>query len=156
MAVALPDVVEDHAEEQELGLRQLAHHVGELRERVRELPLPQPLELAHADERVMVDGVDVERVVRDEPLEVAELREQRLQDAELVHLEQGLRDVPAAPQHAQERRRHLRRVARGRQQGEVLAQQLARGGREARAVALRLGEHLDHASRARPRTPRVR
>ena len=116
----LADVVEDHAEEQELGLRQLAHHLGEQRQRVRELALAQPLELAHADERVLVDGVDVERVVGDQALEVRELRERAaFSTPSLCISSERLVDVPRGrAARARNGARHRRRVARGRQQGE--------------------------------------
>ena len=75
VAVSLADVVEHHAEKEELRALDLAHHLGQVRHGLRELARPQAFELAHAHQRVVVDGVDVERVVRDQAVEVAELRD---------------------------------------------------------------------------------
>ena len=98
-----------------------------------ELARPQALELAHADQRVLVDGVDVERVVRDQAVEVPELGDRLLQHAEPVHLEERLVDVPArargcASSASRDRRRSCALRPRS---GSALADQLA--GRRARA-----------------------
>ena len=123
----------------------------------RELARPQPLELAHADQRVVVDGVDVERVVRDQAVEVPELGDERLQHAELVHLEERLVRRGRAPRRMREERvgHARRRRARAASSGRRSRIELARRGRQRRRRgAAPRANTVDERRRVAPKTSR--
>ena len=88
---------------------------GQVRRDSLELAAAQPLDLAHAEQRVLVDGVDVERVVLHEAARGAPNSGIRtLQHAELVHLDERLVDARSAAQDPTERSRSRAGRARGR------------------------------------------
>src|SRR6185503_17409185 len=68
----LSDVVEEHAHHEELWLRKLPDDLRQMREHVLELAVAKPLDLPQREQRVMVDGIDVKRVMADQALEMRE------------------------------------------------------------------------------------
>jgi hypothetical protein len=89
-AVSLADVVEEDTEEHHLDVIDLAHHLRQQRHLVPVGAGAQPLELADAHERMLVDGIDVVEVVLRHAEKLAELGNVRTEHAELVHLPQCL------------------------------------------------------------------
>ncbi len=102
----LPDVVQEHAEHQELGLVHLVEHLrGALR--FRRLAGRQRLEVLDAEQRVLVGRELVVDVVLDEARQRAELRQVPPEQADLVHLRERLGDAAPPAADVEEEVAHL-------------------------------------------------
>src|SRR5260370_41031231 len=92
VAVALADVVEEESEKDERQAIELARNFGEQRRRILELATAQPLELAHRDQRMRIDRIDVVEVVQDARVEISELGNYRAENAGEMHRLEGFGD----------------------------------------------------------------
>ena len=95
VAPALADVVQQHAEHQQIRPLDVVQHVR--RFRLGRLPRRQRLEILHGEQRVLVDGELVIDVVLDEAGRGVPLGQVPPEESELVHLAEGLRHPSRAP-----------------------------------------------------------
>ncbi len=130
-ATALGDVVEQRGDDENFGTREVGDEARTQRVFVRVLRLHEPPQVAYHHQDVLVDGVDVKKVVLHLSDDATENREIASQNAVLVHATQLVRDaarlaqdldearavdriapercidpVAIAPERAQQRRRH--------------------------------------------------
>src|SRR5260370_40573626 len=92
VAVALADVVEEESEKDERQAIELARDFGEQGSRILELATAQALELAHRDQRMPIDSIDVVEVVQDARVEISELGNYRAEHAREMHRLERLGD----------------------------------------------------------------
>ena len=147
-AVALAEIVEHHREEQQLGPIALAHDLGQQRTVLLVRALADSLELADADERVLVDRVDVVEIVLDHAEQASELRNQAPEHTEPIHLAERSIDAVVRLQHRHE---DVDRTVGSRdlvgQPLDVPAHRLARPGRKRDGAALRVLEDREQIHR---------
>ena len=121
-----------------------------------ELAVQELLETVDGAQGVLVDRVDVVAVVLRHAAQVGELRQIRVEHVELVHLVQGAVDAVREAEHIEEGACRggcaPHRVVDQRRAG---ADEAARGGAEAHAMALRVGEHPQQQRRVGPEGRRV-
>ena len=110
----------------------------------------EPFELAHAHQRMLVGGVDVKWIVRDQTVEATELGDRFAQDPEGMHLEERFVDVSSRAEDGQQGGRELWVGAMVREEGEAFADELTRRRRNRDAVTLRFGEDVDQCCRLLP------
>ena len=101
-AASLGDVVENCGEVGELGLRQRAEYLRELRELVVVALEGESTEIAHDEERVRIDRVGVEQVVLHAADDPAECGDIAAQHAIEVHAPELVRDPGRRPQDLEE------------------------------------------------------
>ena len=112
MPAGLADVVQQHAEHEELGLLDLAEHLrGALR--LGGLAGRQRLEVLDGEQRVLVDREFVVDVVLHQARQRAELRQEPSEQSELVHFPERLRDAPPRPADVEEQIANGRRTLEG-------------------------------------------
>src|SRR6185503_2849774 len=103
----------------------------------------KPLDLPQREQRVMVDGIDVKRVMADQALEVREFGHEDLENAELVHRGDGVEDPTPGAQDGPEGPRRPRVVAYGDEELPRPSDDVARPLGERDLVALGLQEDVD-------------
>src|SRR5438552_18578575 len=96
---------------------------------------------------MLVDGVDVKWIVRDQTVEATELGDRFAQDPEGMHLEERFVDVPSRAEDGQQGGRELGVGAMVREEGRAFADELTRRRRDRGAVTLRSGEDVDRCCR---------
>ena len=99
MAVALADVVQQQRKEHERQLVEFAHDLGEQGSGILELAGAQAFELAHRNQRMPVNGVDMVEVVQNARVEVAELGDYRAEHARQMHRLERFGDALARGQN---------------------------------------------------------
>ena len=112
------------------------------------LGFPDAVHLFEADQRVLVGGVLMIKLVLHQAGQPAELGEVFAQQADLVHRAQDRGDVAALVEDFQERFAHMRvvlKLAVG--QGKLVADQLREVGMQPQAALLRMEEHTHQAAR---------
>ena len=108
VAPPLADVVEQHAEHQQIRPLDVVQHVR--RFGLRRLPRRQRLEILHGEQRVLVGGELVIDVVLDEAGQRLPLGQVPPEESELVHLAEGLRHPPPASADREEEIPHVGRA----------------------------------------------
>ena len=108
--LALADIVQEHAQHQEVGMLDLVEHLRETLG-LRGGPGSQRLQTFHGDERVLVGRELVIDVVLHQTGEGAELRQVAPEKAQVVHGPEGLGHPPPAPADVEEEIAHLGRSA---------------------------------------------
>ena len=140
VAVALADVVQQQREEHQRQMNQLARDLGEQRIGILEFAGAQLLELAHRDQRMTIDGIDVVEVVQHARVEIAELGNDRAEHARPMHRFQRLGDALARRKNRHQRLADARVVAhRRRRSAKIVAHQLVGAARKAHALRLAIG-----------------
>ena len=148
VAVALADIVEQQREEDERQMRQLARDLGEQRGGVLELARAQAFELAHRNQRMPVDGVDMVEVVQNAGVEVAKLRDDRAEHARQMHRLERVGDALARRENRHQRGGDARVPAHAVvDQAEIVAHQLVGAARQAHVLRLAVGVNRDQVER---------
>ena len=114
VAVALADVVQQQREEYQRQVRELARDLGEQGSGILEFSSAQTFELAHGDQRMTVNCIDVVEVVQHARVEVAELGNYRAEHAGEMHRLERVGDALARGQNRHQRLRRRAGLCAGR------------------------------------------
>ena len=125
VAVALADVVEQQRKKHQRQMIEFARDLGQQRCGLLELARAQPFELAHRDQRMPIDGIDVVEVVQHARVEISELGNDRAEHARQMHRLEGFGDALARRQNRHQR---LRRRADRCASSSSISARLSRTG----------------------------
>ena len=150
VSLRLADVVEQHAQHQELGLLHLAEDVrGPLR--LRGLAGRQRLEVLDGQQGVLVRGELVVDVVLHQARQRAELGQITTEEPQLVHLRERLRRTPPRPADVQEELTHpVRPTERLVHEVERVLDRALEVERQLAAQPVQVPEDLHEPRRVRP------